>query len=71
MKLTLFLLVFSVGIVALSCVATAVLAYSRSDFETRNFCLKVFAVCVGVLVLLALVAAALGLPMTGFAMPRR
>jgi type IV secretory pathway component VirB8 len=41
--------------------------HSRSQSEQRDQWIKVFAICAGLLALLAVLATALGLPMTGYA----
>lgn len=71
MKSLLFIADFLIGLVALGSFVVGLVSHYRSDTDTRDSCIKIFAICVGLLVVMAIVATALGLPMTGFTFPKQ
>jgi len=70
MKMCLFILDFIIGIIGLGSFGVGLISHFRSDIDTRTSCIKIFAICVGLLVLIAVIATALGLPMSGFSFPK-
>jgi hypothetical protein len=71
MKSLLFISDFLIGLVALGSFLFGLVSHYRSDTDTRDRCIKIFAICVGLLVVMAVVATVLGLPMTGFTFPKQ
>lgn len=50
MKSILFIADFLIGLVALVSFAVGLVSHYRSNTDTRDSCIKVFAICVGLLV---------------------
>lgn len=71
MKSLLFIADFLIGLVALVSFVVGLVSHYRSDTDRRDSCIKIFAICVGLLVVTAVVATTLGLPMTGFTFPKQ
>jgi hypothetical protein len=69
MKLLVFSIDFLVGLGALVSFAVGMVSHYKADFKTRTSCTKVFAICAGLLIILAIVTTVLGIPMTGFDLP--
>lgn len=71
MRFLIFIIDFLIGIGALVSFAVGMISHYRDDFKTRTSCIKVFAICAGLLVVLAIITAVLGIPMTGFDLPKK
>lgn len=69
MKIVIFSIDLVTGFIAMGSFVVGMGAYFRSDIDTRDKCIKIFALCVLALTILAVVAAVFGLPMTGFTFP--
>jgi hypothetical protein len=66
MRLFVFLIDFLIGLGALGSFAMGMGAYYKADNNTRTACIKVFATCTFLLIILAIVTAVLSIPIIGF-----